>query len=71
MLAEACCKLDYQVGVVGLDLCLVCGLVSYYRAAPLALVDDNVAALGIGLCPDGAQNAAAGVCPVSGVYVNV
>ena len=46
-------------------------LISDYGAAFFALMDDNVSALGIGLCLDCAENSAAGICTVTGVYVNV
>ena len=66
-----CCELDYKIGVVGLYLCLMCGFVPYRSAASVTSVDDYVAALGVGERLHGAQNAAAGIRSVTGVYVHV
>lgn len=62
---------DDKIGVVGLHLCLVRRLVAYNGSAPLTPVRYDISALWVGLRPYGAQNAAAGVCPVTGVYINV
>ena len=64
-------ELDYQVHIVGLNLCLVCRLVSDRLAAPLAAVDDDIALLRVGHSTYGAKNAAALVGSVTGIHVNV
>ena len=46
-------------------------LVSYHLAAHVTAMYDDVSLLGIGLCLDGAENAAAGIGSVTGVYINV
>ena len=69
--ANTCGKLDYKIGVVRLNLGLVCGLISDDCAAALALMNDDISALGIGLGLDRAQYAAAGVGSVAGIYVYV
>ena len=46
-------------------------LVANNRTAALATVNYDISALGIRLCLDGAKNAAAGVCSVAGVYINM
>ena len=66
-----CGELYYKIGIVGLDLCLVCRLVAHYRAATVTAVDDDVSALGVGLCLDRAKYSSAGVGSVAGIYVNV
>lgn len=70
-LIQACGQSDDEGGVVGLDLCLVGGLVADGCAATVTSVYDDVALLGVGLGLHGAENSAAGVCPVAGVDVNV
>jgi hypothetical protein len=67
----ACSKTYDEIHIVGLYLCLVRRTVSDYRAAFIASVDYNVASLRIGLGAYRAQNAAAGIGTVAGVYVNV
>ena len=62
---------DYHIGVIGLNLCFVCRLVSYNCAAPVTAVNYDIAALGVGLCLNRAEYSAAGVCSVAGIYVNV
>jgi hypothetical protein len=47
------------------------GLVSYHRAASIASVDNYVSLFRIGLGADRAENSAAIVCSVAGVYINV
>ena len=65
------CKLNYKVGVVRLYLCLVSRLVSNYLSAFLTFMDNDVSALCVGLCLDRAENTAAVVLSVAGIYVNV
>lgn len=64
-------ELDYQGHIVGLDLCLMCGLVAYCCAATIASVGDHISFFGVGVCSDGAEYATAGVCSVTGVNVHV
>jgi hypothetical protein len=68
---DACRKLDYQVGIVGLDLRLVGGLVPYRRAAFFASVDNNVAPFSVRLGLYGTKNAHTAVCPIPGIDVYV
>ena len=70
-LAEPCRKTDNKIGIIGLNLCLVGSLVSNYRAASVASVDDHVSLFRIGLGSDRAENTAAIVCSVAGIYINV
>ena len=69
--SHPCGELDDEVGVVGLDLCLVCGLVADYRTAPVASVDDDISLFGIRLRPYRAQDSAAVVCSVTRIYIHV
>ena len=64
-------KLDEQVGVIGLDFCLVSRFVTDNRAATVALMDDDISLFGVGQGLDRAQDTAAIVCSVTGIYVNV
>ena len=66
-----CGELDEQVGIIGLDLSVVCRLVADGGTALLTTVDDNKAALGVGERLYRAKNAAAIVGSVAGIYVNV
>jgi hypothetical protein len=66
-----CRKLDYKVEVIGLHLCLVSRFVSRNLAAFFAAVDYYISFFCVGLCACGAQNASAGVCSVTGVYIYV
>ncbi len=65
------CELDEQVGVVGLDFCLVGGFVADGCAATVAAVYDYVALFGVGLRLYRAEYPAAIVCPVTGIYIHV
>ena len=71
LLIAACRQLDDEVGVVGLDLCLVGGLVARDCAASVTLVDKDIASPCVRLCLDRAEYAATGVGSVAGVYVHV
>lgn len=57
--------------VIRLDFCLVRRLVSYHRAAPLAPVDYHISTLRVTFRAYRAHYPAAGVLPVTGVYVNM
>ena len=57
--AETCGKLDKQVVVIRLDLCLGGRLVTDGLAAFVAAVDDYIALLGVGQGLYRAENAAA------------
>ena len=70
-LIVSCGQLDEKVGIVGLDLGFVSRFVSYNGSALLAAVNDYITALRVGECLHGAENAAAGICAVSRVYINV
>ena len=62
---------DEQGGVVRLDLRLVRRATARDRAAPLAAMDDDVAAPRIGLDADRAHQPAAAIRPVAGQDVDV
>ena len=64
-------KLDNEVDVVGLHVCLVCRLVPHDLSASVALVDNDISALRIRQGGYGAQGAAAVVCSVTGIYIHV
>jgi len=64
-------QLYNKLGVVGLDFCLVRCLVAHERAASVASVRDDISALRVGLCFDGAENTAARVRSVARIYVHV
>lgn len=64
-------QLDYQVEVVGLDFCGSRRLVARYRAAFAALMRDDVSPFRVGLGEDRIHYPAAGVLPVSGIYIDV
>jgi hypothetical protein len=65
------CQLYYQRHIVGLAFGVQRRLVAAYLAALAATVDYDEALFGVGLGTDRLKLAAAGVCAVSGVYVNV
>lgn len=69
--ALACCQADYEIGVVRLNGCLVGSTVANNGTALVAPVDNDIAALWVGLCLDGAEDAAAAVCSVAGVDIHV
>ena len=64
-------KLYKQLGVVGLDFCFVSRFVAHNAAATVTFVNDDVSLFRVGQGLDGAQNAAAIVCSVTRVYINV
>ena len=66
-----CGKFYNKIKIVGLHLCLVRRLVAYGLAATLTAVQDDISALGIRLCSNGAEDALAIVCSVPGVYIYV
>ena len=66
-----CGELYYELGIVGLNLCLVSRLVSYDLSAHLAPMHDNISAFRVGNSSYRAQNSAARICSVPGVYINV
>lgn len=70
-LVNTCRQLDDEGGIVGLNLCLVCRLVTHDGAASVTAVNDNIALFGIGLCLYRAENTAAVVCPVARVNIHV
>ena len=65
------CKLDDEIHIVGLDLCLVRRFVSDGLAAFFAAVDDDIALLRVGHSTDWAEYSAAFVGSVAGIHVNV
>ena len=67
----ACGEADNQVGIVGLHLRLVGGFVARDFATTVTAVDENITALWVGECADGAENATTGVGAVTreNVYV--
>ena len=67
----ACGELDYKIGVIRLDLCLVGRLVAHDLAALVTAVDDDVAALRVGQGAYRAEYTATLVRSVAGVYINV
>ena len=69
--SSSCGKFYQKSYVVGLILCLVRRAVALDLTALGAFVDDNVALFGIGLHANRLHKAAAFVCPVAGIYVNV
>ena len=64
-------KLYQKLAVVGLYFCLVCRFVAHGSTAPFASVNNNKSAFGVGKCLHGAQNSAAIVGSVTGIYINV
>ena len=66
-----CRKLYYQIKIVSLNLCLVSGSVPDNSTAPFTSVNNYIATLWIRLGAGGTKYSAAGVCPVSGIYINV
>ena len=66
-----CRQLDDKVGIIGLYFCLVRRLVSDDGSALLALMDNDVTPLWVGLRFDRAKYAAAWVGSVAGVYINM
>ena len=70
-LIYSCGKLDYKIHIVGLNLSLVGGLVSHYLAALFTAVNYYITAFGVGKRSYRAQNSAARICSVPGVYINV
>ena len=69
--SHPCGELDEQVGVVGLDFCLVGGFVADGCSATVAAVYDYVALLWVRLRLYRAKYPAAGVCPVPWIYIHV
>ena len=67
----ACGQTDEEPQIVGLIFCLVCGAVSADLAAFGALMNDNKAALGIGLHAQGHHFAAAFRGAISGIDVQM
>ena len=66
-----CGELDEQVGIIGLDLSVVCRLVADGGTAFFAAMDKNKSALRVGESLDRSEKTAAIVCPVPGIHVNV
>ena len=64
-------ELDDQIHIVGLDLCLVSGLVSDRLAAFFATMNYDVALFGVWHRANSAENAAALVGSVTGIYIYV
>ena len=64
-------ELDNQIHVIGLGFGFVGGFVAHCRAATLAFVDYNVAALGVGLGFYRAEYSAAFVCSIARIYIHV
>ena len=70
-LRKTCGKSYQKVVVIRLYLCLVRRLVSYRLAAFVTAVNYDITLFGVGSGLYRAQNAAAIVCSVTGVYINV
>lgn len=64
-------ELDDEIHIVGLNLRLVCRLVSDGLAAFFTAVNDDIALLRVGKRAYGTENAAALVGSVAGVYIDV
>jgi hypothetical protein len=64
-------ELDYELYVVGLDLCLMGGAVAVKLTALGAFMYDDVAFFGIGLGGDGLHKAAAFACAIAGIYIEM
>ena len=64
-------QLDDEVGIIGLDLCLVCSLITYDGTTPLTPVSDYIAAPCVRLCLDRSQYSTTGVSSISRIYVHV
>jgi len=62
---------DQKIDIVGLNLCLVCRLISADLAAFFAAMNDDIAFFGIGFYLDRAQNTAARIRTVSGIDIHV
>ena len=69
--AYSCRELNEQIVVVGLNLCLVCRAVANGSTAFVAAVNYDISALCVGERLNGAQNTAAVVGSVTGIYINV
>ena len=69
--SDSCGELNEQIVVVGLNLCLVCRAVADGSAAFVAAVNYDISALCVGERLNGAQDTAAVVGSVTGIYINV
>ena len=66
-----CGEFDNKIGVVGLYFRLVRSLISHHLPAPLAFMDNDITALCVGFCFYRAQDSAAVILSVTGIYINV
>ena len=70
-ISYSCSELYQKVAVIGLNLCLVSRFVAHGSTASVASVHDDESALCIGESLHGAENTAAIVSSVTGIYINV